>query len=369
MSAAVRGAYDVAGEIVREFGRMKLLILGGTPSHAGGVEVFSRRAYDAVSLDPKFEVDWLPTNTAHLRLASAAQFWRSLRTFWRRHNEGWNAIWIQYVNLPDLVFVLAGRIAGLNVVVTPHLGANWKSTSNGLLWGLSRALLSLSSKFAYLSETQLRELTLPDSVPRCRIHTFLPRSVGMRQLEAESRLGRQTLKLIHAGRLSHEKGTYLFLDVCAGLKERNVPFVAEMIGRCDPQTGAALSARIEKYALKESVSVFPAMGEEDLMSRLTTADFLIHLSVLDSFPLIVLEALAAGVFPVCLDLPGARQMTQDYCGRIVPLESAVQATVDFLCEKDLEVARAEAGRARNKVLDDYDWSTCVRLLEQCIEQD
>jgi glycosyltransferase involved in cell wall biosynthesis len=348
---------------------MKVLILGGTPSHAGGVEAFCRRAHDAVSLGARVEVDWLPTNTAYLRPATAAQAWQSLRIFWRRHNEGWSAIWLQYVNIADLAFLLAARIAGLRVVVTPHLGVNWKSTRITLLRELSRALLSLSSKFAYLSETQLRELTLPAGVPRCQIHTFLPRTIGMRQLAVESRAGRQPLKLIHAGRLSHGKGTFLFLDVCAALKKRGIPFVADVIGGCDEETRVSLSARIEQEGLKEDVSLFPAMGEEELMRRLATADFLVHLSVLDSFPLIVLEALAAGVYPICVDLPGARKMTEDYCGRVVPLDNAAQGAVDILCNQDLEIARAEASRARNKVLDDYDWSTCVRLLERCIEQD
>lgn len=348
---------------------MKVLILGGSPARPGGVEAFCSRAHDAVTMEARLQVEWLPTNTAYLRPATAAQAWQSLLTFWRRHNEGWSAVWLQYVNLADLVFLLAARAMGLKVVVTPHLGANWRSTRIAMLRALSRALLGLSSKFAYLSETQLQELALPTGVPRCRIHTFLPRSIGTRQLVVESRAGRQGLKLIHAGRLSHEKGSFLFLEVCAGLKQRNVAFTAEVIGGCDDETRTALNERIVGYGIREDVTLFSAMDEEELMKRLAAADFLVHLSVQDSFPLIVLEALAAGVYPICMDLPGARKMTQDYCGRIVSPKNAVQATVDILCQGDLEVVRGEADTARNKVLNDYDWSTCVRLLESCIEQD
>ncbi|WP_441234173.1 glycosyltransferase family 4 protein [Bradyrhizobium sp. 930_D9_N1_4] len=348
---------------------MKVLILGGSPARPGGVEAFCSRAYDAVNLEARLEVDWLPTNTAYLRPATAARAWQSLLTFWRRHNEGWNVVWLQYVNLADLVFLLVARAMGLKVIVTPHLGANWKSTRIAMLRALSRALLGLSSKFAYLSETQLQELALPVGVPRCRIHTFLPRSIGTRRLVVESRAGRQGLRLIHAGRLSHEKGSFLFLEACAGLKQRNVAFTADVIGGCDDDTRTALNKRIVEYGLEENVTLFPAMDEEALMKRLATADFLVHLSVLDSFPLIVLEALAAGAYPICIDLPGARKMTEDYCGRVVPQQTAVQAVVDILCRGDLEVVRREADAVRNKVLNDYDWSTCVRMLESCIEQD
>lgn len=347
---------------------MKVLILGGSPARPGGVEAFCSRAYDAVNLEARLNVDWLPTNTAYLRPATASRALQSLLTFWRRHNEGWTVVWLQYVNLADLAFLLVARAMGMKVVVTPHLGANWKSTRIALLRALSRALLGLSSKFAYLSETQLQELALPVGVPRCRIHTFLPRSIGTRRLVVESRVGRQGLRLIHAGRLSHEKGSFLFLEVCAGLKQRNVPFAAELIGGCDDETRTALSERIAECRLEADVKLFPAMEEEALMKRLATADVLVHLSVLDSFPLIVLEALAAGTYPICIDLPGARKMTQDYCGRVVSPNGAVQAAIDILCQGDLEVARGEADTARNKVLSDYDWSTCVRMLESCIEQ-
>ncbi|MGT2437728.1 glycosyltransferase [Bradyrhizobium betae] len=348
---------------------MKVLILGGTPARPGGVEAFCNRAHDAVNLEGRLQIDWLPTNTAYLRPGTAPKAWRSLLTFWRRHNEGWSAVWLQYVNLADLAFLLAARAAGLKVVVTPHLGANWKSTRIAALRALSRFLLGFSSKFAYLSEIQLQELALPTSVPRCRIHTFLPRSIGTRGLVVEGRAGSRDVKLIHAGRLSQEKGTFLFLDVCAAMKQRNVAFSAEVIGGCDNETRIALNERIAKYGLDENVTLFPAMEEEALMKKLAAADFLVHLSVLDSFPLIVLEALAAGVYPICIDLPGARKMTQDYCGRVVSQKNAVQATVDILCQHDLEVTRGEANTARTKVLNDYDWSTCVRMLENCIEQD
>ena len=348
---------------------MKVLILGGSPARPGGVEAFCSRAHHAMNLDARLQVDWLPVNTAYLRPVTSVRAWQSLRTFWRRRHEGWSVVWLQYVNLADLAFLVAARAMGFKVVVTPHLGANWKSTRIAVLRTLSRTVLGLSSKFAYLSETQLQELALPAGVPRCRIHTFLPRSVGTRQLVVERRAGRPSLKLIHAGRLSHEKGSFLFLEVCARLKQLDLAFTAEVIGVCDDQTRMALNERIVEYGIKENVTLFPAMEEEELMKRLAAADFLIHLSILDSFPLIVLEALAAGAYPICIDLPGARKMTQDYCGRVVSPNEAVQAAVDILCQGDLEVARGEADTARNKVLDDYDWGTCVRLLENCIEQD
>lgn len=348
---------------------MKLLILGGTPSRAGGLEAFCRRAVDALNLDDGCQADWLPTNTAYLRPESARQMLRSLLVFWRRQGEGWSAVWLQYVNMADLVFLVAARLAGMKVVVTPHLGSNWLSTRVTFLKYLSCALLSFSSKLAYLSETQLKELTLPARLPRYRIRTFLPKSIGTRQLKVEPKKAGAEVRLIHAARLSREKGTYLFIEVCRRLKLANFAFVAEIIGSCDETTRSELRDLIDANKLQKEILLFPAMQEDELMNKLAAADILVHLSVMDSFPLIVLESIGAGLYPICIDLPGARNMTEEYCGEVVDPANAVQAVVDILVNGDPAAMALAANKARESVSDDYDWTTCVTLLERCIASD
>lgn len=348
---------------------MKLLIVGGSPSHAGGVEAFCSRASEAINLRPGYQAEWLPTNTAYLRPRSVPQMLRSLAVFWRRRREDWSAIWLQYVNIADLVFLVVARMAGMKVIVTPHLGTNWISTRIPFLNYVSCAVLSLSSKLAYLSETQLSELKLPSQVQRCRIRTFLPKSIGTGQLGAEPKSGKGAIKLIHAGRLSRGKGTYLFIDVCARLKLNNFPYVAEIIGSCEEATRTELKDLIHQNGLQDRVVLYQAMQEEDLMKKLAGADVLVHLSVMDSFPLIVLESIAAGLYPVCIDLPGARSMTEDYCGQVVGSANAVQAVVDVLINGDLDAMALETKRAREEISEDYSWSTCVAVLGKCIDPD
>ena len=100
--------------------------------------------------------------------------------------------------------------------------------------------------------------------------------------------------------------------------------------------------------------------------RLDEADVLVHLSVVDSYPLIVLEALAFGVDPICIDLAGARDMVETYVGATVPPEEAVSRTVSILADLDLADLRAEAPALAARVRADYDWRRCVDRLVPAI---
>ena len=101
------------------------------------------------------------------------------------------------------------------------------------------------------------------------------------------------------------------------------------------------------------------------MAVLTSSDVLVHLSDIDSFPLIVLEAIGCGAFPVCKDLPGARLICKSYCGHIVA-EPAAMAVVDFLCNTSLATLRNAAAAGSVRVAADYAWTACVAAVETAI---
>jgi glycosyltransferase involved in cell wall biosynthesis len=89
---------------------------------------------------------------------------------------------------------------------------------------------------------------------------------------------------------------------------------------------------------------------------------LIHLSRIDSYPLILLEAMACTTLPVAMELAGARDMIETYDGKVVSQAEPVAETADFLIASDLadlrRRGRAEAGRVRT----DYAWDRCAGAL-------
>ncbi len=342
---------------------MDILIVGGTPLHRGGVELFCERAQDALAGIGGHRVEWVRANTAYLRLRSLGRVGQCVGRLVRRRGQHWDCLWLQYVNLPDLALLLVCRLLGYRVLVTPHLGSNWSSQSNRWLRGLSLRLLGLAHGIAPISATQAEELALPPGPPRLQIRTFLPRAFPdpglVRQQGPE-------LALVHAGRLSEGKGTFLFLQVCATLRRRGCRFSARLIGSCDDATRRRIDAAIQDNDLASSVAVTGLLPETELLAALSQADVLVHLSTIDSFPLIVLEAVGCGVFPICKDLPGARSMIGTYCGHLVAGPDAVAEVAAFLGGATPDQLRSTAALTRGRLAADYAWERCVAALEDAV---
>lgn len=343
---------------------MDILIVGGTPSHRGGVELFCERAQDALADISGHRVEWVRANTAYLRPRSLGQMWQCVRNLLRHRRHRWDCLWLQYVNLPDLLLLLLCRALGYRVLVTPHLGSNWSSQSNRWLRGLSVRLLGLSHGLALISPTQAEELALPPGTQQLQIRTFLPRDFPAAW--GTARQQGQALALVHAGRLSEGKGTFLFLQVCSILRRRCCAFSAQLIGSCDAATRQRIEDVIQANDLAGSVTVVGPLAEAQLMAALSQADALVHLSSIDSFPLIVLEAIGCGAYPVCKDLPGARSMVQAYCGQLVAGPDAAADAATFLAGTAPASLRSLAASTRERLTTDYAWERCVTVLEDAV---
>lgn len=345
---------------------MKILILGGSPRLKGGVDAFCTRSMAAFQKYTDHDVERIPTETGYLNLSRLPGFLNGLKRLIAYRKKQADVIWLQYVNLPDLVYLLLAKAMGMRVLVTPHLGKNWKSQSNPLLRGISQRILSLADGMAPISRTQEQEIAFPPKVPKSYVRNFLPLPIfAVRPPEKGERPANE-MQFIHSGRLSEGKGTFLFVDVCARMKEAGVPFRARITGGADDATYAALENQIAEHGLEDEVSVLGRVPDDDLLELLRHTDFLVHLSKIDSYPLIVLEATVCGAFPVCLDLAGAHDMIKTYDGFAVDEEQIVKKTADFLIAQDLADIRARGRKAAAEVRDDYDWRNCVRLAEKAL---
>lgn len=351
---------------------MKVLIIGGTPTHRGGVEAFCERAAEALGRLPGWTISVLPARTAYLRPAGLPRYVAGLATL--AHQRFTDArpdcVWLQYVNLPDLGYLMVARLLGLPVLVTPHLGAHWRSQSMPWLRRLSRRLLGAAKRIALLSATQVTEVDMPAAVPRSMIRTFLPRPLLEAPLKPSadadgSEVG-PALRLFHSARLSEGKGSFLFIEVCRRLAEAGVAFDARITGAADDETSRRLREQIARSGLGQRLRwEGPAdLGEQ--IAHLEAADVLVHLSVVDSYPLIVLEALAFGVHPVCIDLAGAQDMVRTYVGDVVPPAGAVERTVELIGRLDPIRLRQDATTIADRVRRDYDWRACVEALAPAI---
>lgn len=345
----------------------RLLIVGGSHDHLGGVEAFCDRSAAALRERGGWECERITAGTAYLNVRRVPTFLRSMATLLRRgfHNRP-DITWIQYVNLPDLSYVLVAKLLGMKVMVTPHLGSNWRSQSDPLMRSASRLLLRLANRLSLISWTQEQEIGLPPSAPRSLIRNFLPSSV----LSAELVDGADmpgALQLIHSSRLSEGKGTFLVVEVCKRLRDLGIPFHTRITGTGDAETMSRLHKMIADYGLGDQVAVLGRVPEDELLDHLRNSDILIHLSKIDSYPLIVLEAMSCSVVPVVMELAGARDMVETYCGAVVSAEHPVEETVAWLASQDLATLRAGRRRVAERVRTDYGWGRCAGALAAALD--
>ncbi len=175
------------------------------------------------------------------------------------------------------------------------------------------------------------------------------------------------LQLVHAGRLSEGKGTFLLIDVCRRLGELGVSYSAKIAGGADDATMSSLKQAIEAAGVQEHLHVLGRVSDDELLALLGKSDVLVHLSQIDSYPLIVLESVAFAVYPICLNLAGARDMVASYTGDVVAAERPAEDTAVLLSRRKRSDMRDDAIRSAKKLRDDYSWANCVKALETALE--
>jgi glycosyltransferase involved in cell wall biosynthesis len=344
---------------------MRILMVGGTPLYPGGVEAFCERSRQAMVRQCDWEIWHMPADTSFLKLAQVPALLKRLSSLISYRRKGVDCLWLQYVCFPDLAYLFVAKLCGFTVMVTPHLGSNWRSQANPILRVCSGWLLALADRLALISRTQELEINLPKRVPRSAIRTFLPENVLTGDIP-DSVGQPPTIQLIHSGRLSDGKGTFLFLDVCRDLQAAGVPFRAKITGGADEATYARIRAMIAAYSLQDRVTLLGRVSDEELLRLLSASDILVHLSKIDSYPLIVLESIACSMFPICIDLAGASDMLTTYTGHVVTGREAVAQTVEFVSRQQVREIRAVSKEAALRVRKDYAWARCVCAVQAAI---
>lgn len=323
--------------------------------------MFCERAQQAFRLHGKHEAEWFPAHTSFARRNAVSVLWNITRTLYRRQNQPDQVVWLQYVNFLDLVILLICRILKYRVLVTPHLGVNWVSQSNRMLRSIGTRFLAYANAIGLLSASQATELRIPDSLVSVPLVTFLPINLGAIARDRDDPRG--PLRLIHAARLSEGKGTFLFLEICTRLEQSGYAFEAQLVGSYSDETKRRIDAAIAKSGIAHRVEITGPVAEEEILARFSRSDMLLHLSKVDSFPLVVLESIGCGVFPVCLDLSGARSIIRNYGGHLIGEQDPVAEAVTFIRNADIQALRQAADKNRRRLCQDFAWPKAVQAVE------
>jgi glycosyltransferase involved in cell wall biosynthesis len=332
----------------------RILIAGGHERITGGLEIFISRARACLGLESHVFTDTPGRGGVAHYVKAILRFVAALRSH--------DIVWLQYGSAFDLLFLVIAKCFGKKVAVTIHMGASWRSVRNTVFRTICNRVLCLADVVFVLYKTQPEQLGFPARlIRRCKVMpTFLPQALVDRPT-SQLTLG-NPLRLVHVARLSAEKGSFAFLDVCEILRRRDIRVEAAIVGRADDETRQELEAKIAQSGV--AVRMVGELPQPELMDFLKRQDVLVNLSLQDAYPLTVIEALLSGVAPVCCVLPGTEELAAD-----APVISLVDgqdsdAAADRIMEIDWTAMKDGADALRCK----FNWTVVSRLYREIFLQ-
>jgi glycosyltransferase involved in cell wall biosynthesis len=145
---------------------------------------------------------------------------------------------------------------------------------------------------------------------------------GTRMERREAAVGASTptgrpVRLLTVGRMAVEKNVALLVDTFASLLgPGGLDVELEIVG--DGPTRDEVASQIRTLGLERKVHLAGRLDGTDLVDAYDRADLFVMTSLVDSFGIVLIEAMARGLPVIAPDIPGVRDVVRDgYCGLLV----------------------------------------------------
>ncbi|MET7731155.1 glycosyltransferase family 4 protein [Streptomyces sp. NPDC005402] len=259
--------------------------------------------------------------------------------------------------LPEMV-ALATRLRGTRFLLHFHLDVDASGPLGALLphykeHVFGRVLRNAAGVIA-LTDAQAAFLTDTYRVPADRVHV-VPNGVGGTYFMPAREPAPGPMNLLFVGRLGVQKNVSRLLNALSRTRQ---DIRLRIVG--DGELRGQLKEQAAGLGL-ENVEFSGALLGEDLVKAYTDADAFVLPSDKEGMPLVILEAMAAGLPVIATDVPGTRELVRDTGLLAAPEPAALAAALDSVAV-DLtlraRLARASVERAR-----DYSWETVARLVD------
>jgi glycosyltransferase involved in cell wall biosynthesis len=177
--------------------------------------------------------------------------------------------------------------------------------------------------------------------------------VGGRAAQSEGQL-----RILFVGGLLPLKGVHLALRALRELLDRGVDATFTLVG--DGPDRGRLKRQIKALKLGSFVRFKGRLSSEDVQRSYAEASIFLFPSLRDSGGMAVLEAMAAGLPVICLDIAGPALTVNDDCGAKIPVESPNQVVRDLAdalerLAADPDLRRQKGIAARRRVEQCYTW--------------
>lgn len=163
-----------------------------------------------------------------------------------------------------------------------------------------------------------------------------------------------TSRLICVGRLSREKGHLVLLEALAKLKNQGAAIRCQFVG--DGPQRPEIEESIDRLQLRDVVSLTGSLTPERVAEALRVSTLFVLGSFAEGVPVVLMEAMAAGVPVVATRVGGVPELIEHgemgllvEPGDAAALSAAIQSMI-----ADPERAAAMAVKARRRVMEEFD---------------
>lgn len=180
--------------------------------------------------------------------------------------------------------------------------------------------------------------------------------------------------ILSVGRMVEKKGFTYLVEACRLLKEKGYEFTCRIVGGADQHT-EAIKQRIEQLNLTETVTLHPAVTQEELRRIYQQAAvFALPCQVIengdrDGIPNVLVEAMAMQLPVVSTDISGIPELIEHRVnGLLVPQKNA-EALADAIQEllDSPELRRQLGCVARERVCRDFDATRNILALKAAFD--
>lgn len=173
---------------------------------------------------------------------------------------------------------------------------------------------------------------------------------------------RNTRTIICVGRLSPEKGQAGLLRSFATLRPRHSELRLRLVG--DGPDRASLEALAKELGLSDAVVFTGRLPEEDTLAEIAHADLLVLPSFMEGLPIVLMEAMAAGVPVIASRVAGIPELVEDDETGLLFTPSnwdELSSRIDLLLGDEALRTRL-VKQARAKVTSEFDTRTSAEQL-------
>lgn len=265
-----------------------------------------------------------------------------------------------FANPSAIVGLLASKHLGLGFSFTVH-GVSEFDGDAGALLPAKVAEADFVVCITSYTRSQIMRFVPPEEwqkliLSRCGVDVD---SIPERVPEPDARK-----RLISVARLAPEKGVHGALDAFALIRERGVDAELHLIG--DGPLRNSLIARCRELGIQDDVIFHGQLSDVEVFHELKQADVFFLASLMEGLPIVLMEALAAGVPVVAPTIAGIPELITDgETGLLYPASDS-EALAEQLTRlvNDPGLGARLAARGRRRLIERHSLATAIEPLLQ-----